>query len=229
LLPPRGNTERVVESTVASAASTGKVCLQMNIQTKLISFVVASAVSVGCAAQTPEQASDESNAAVSADVEGNATCSPERANGAVADGPKALLDTIAWSEGTAGRGSDGYNVIVGFQFATDCTRHPDRVVKLSKTLTSSAAGRYQFLFDTWNSLGFGAFFPENQQKAGLKLVTRRGVTVPADRAMTATEFSNALSRLSYEWASLPPSRYGQSAHTMAAERAEYCKNAGCDQ
>ncbi len=45
--------------------------------------------------------------------------------------------------------------------------------------------------------------------------------------MTASEFSNAMSRLSYEWASLPPGRYGQPVKTQSQMRNDYCSNAGC--
>jgi len=45
--------------------------------------------------------------------------------------------------------------------------------------------------------------------------------------MTATEFSNAMSKLSYEWASLPPGRYGQPNKSMTQMRSTYCAAAGC--
>jgi muramidase (phage lysozyme) len=200
--------------------------------TRLASRLLALALLVtpvaGCASEAPpEEEAAAAEDALSGGVPGNATCSPARAVGAVGTQPKALLDTIAWSEGTRGRGSDGYNVIVGYHYANDCTRHPNRLIRLSSSLSSTAAGRYQFLYGTWSSLGYPTFQPENQDRAGLKLVTRRGVSVPEGRPLSATEFSNALSRLSYEWASLPPNRYGQGVHTASAVRAEYCKNAGC--
>jgi len=55
----------------------------------------------------------------------------------------------------------------------------------------------------------------------------RKVTVPQTRAMTATEFSNAMSKLSYEWASLPPGRYGQPTKTLSQMRSMYCGLTGC--
>lgn len=200
------------------------------IPARLFAVALVGASALGCATETvpDEESADEAAALTNkGGTPGGASCSPERAEGVLHEGPKALMDTIAWSEGTRGRGSDGYNVIVGYKYATDCTRHPNRLIRLSSTLSSTAAGRYQFLYRTWNSLGLANFMPENQDRGGFKLVTRRGVTVPTERAMTATELSNALSKLSYEWASLPPNRYGQGVHSASAVRAEYCRNAGC--
>ena len=202
--------------------------MKTSITANLLAATLAIVSATGCASETtPEESGDGQEALTGSGKPGNETCAPARATGAVARQPKALLDTIAWSEGTRGRGSDGYNVIVGYQYAADCSRHPNRLVHLSKTLSSTAAGRYQFLYRTWNTLGVSTFYPDNQDRGGLKLVTRRGVSVPSDRPLTATEFSNALSRLSYEWASLPPNRYGQGGHTASSVRAEYCRNAGC--
>ena len=62
----------------------------------------------------------------------------------------------------------------------------------------------------------------------MKLVSRRGANVPSGRPLTATEFVNVMDRISYEWASLPPGRYGQPSYSMSATRAKYCAFAGCD-
>lgn len=153
------------------------------------------------------------------------TCSPERAVGAVGRYGRALLDAIAWAEGTRGAGGkDGYNVLFSFKTTTSCKDHPRRTI--CSGICSSAAGRYQFLSTTWDGLKLPTFEPENQDKGGLVLVGRRGVAVPGNRPMTATEFHNAMSRLSYEWASLPPGRYGQPVKTESQLRADYCAHAG---
>lgn len=65
----------------------------------------------------------------------------------------AFLDMLAVSEGTAGHGDDGYNVLVGGDLFHGYDRHPNVLVTLnSKGLKSTAAGRYQFLRRTWASL-----------------------------------------------------------------------------
>jgi muramidase (phage lysozyme) len=154
------------------------------------------------------------------------SCSPSRAVGAVGAKERILLDTIAFAEGTRGRGQDGYNVEFTYVYFNDCTRHP-RQLQRSGGLSSDAAGRYQFLSTTWDGLGYATFTPDNQDRGAMKLVRGRGASVPNDRSMTATELGNVLDRISHEWASLPPGRYGQPNYSYAQIRTEYCRIAGC--
>ncbi len=59
---------------------------------------------------------------------------------------KAFLDTISFSEGTYGKGDDGYNVLVGGSFFDGYDDHPRISVYLpSLNIHSTAAGRYQLL------------------------------------------------------------------------------------
>jgi lysozyme len=155
------------------------------------------------------------------------TCAPSFATGAVPTKHRAMLDTIAYTEGTAGScGQDGYNTGYAYHCFTSCTRHPN-IAWTAGSWTSTAAGRYQFLYRTWTALGLGPFSPKNQDVGAMKLISNRGVTLPTTRALTATEFSNAMKKLSYEWASLPYSPYGQPTVTLARARAKYCSFAGC--
>lgn len=159
------------------------------------------------------------------------TCQPSRAAGAVSAPQKALHDVIAWAEGTRGRSRDGYDVMFAFEIAASCVSHPNVCTKFGSTC-STAAGRYQFLHRTWTAAAsardLDTFEPENQERAAEYLIsTVRRVSVPQDRAMTASELANAMEKLSYEWASLPPARYGQSAKSPADVRATYCSFAGC--
>ena len=161
----------------------------------------------------------------------NETCDPDRADGAVNDFQKALHDSIAWAEGTKDHAKDGYNVMFSFKLFSSCQKHPNQCLKFGSSC-STAAGRYQFLTGTWNSVkaakSLPDFEPESQEKGAQYLVkTVRKVTVPGDRPMTAAEFSNAMSKLSWEWASLPPGRYGQPNKTQAQMRNMYCSLAGC--
>jgi muramidase (phage lysozyme) len=121
---------------------------------------------------------------------------------------RALLDTIARAEGTAG--SDGYRTMFTGRLFGDLSRHP-RQLNSSNGLSSDAAGRYQFLSTTWDGvakqLGLSDFSPASQDRAALELVRRRGVD--PDAPLT----KEALNKLAPEWASLPTmagkSYYGQ--------------------
>ncbi|MBX3208382.1 MAG: glycoside hydrolase family 104 protein [Labilithrix sp.] len=167
--------------------------------------------------ETVESTSDELSAG---------SCAPSGAAGVVPKKHRALLDTIAYAEGTRGRGQDGYNVTFAYRYFSSCAKHPNMKV-CSGRYCSTAAGRYQFLTGTWKGLGYSSFSPANQDRGGMKLISRRGANIPTGRALTATEFANTMNRISYEWASLPPGRYGQPSYSMAATRKKYCSFAGC--
>ena len=175
----------------------------------------------GCAAPSGDESEDEDVESTSQEVAGG-TCEAYVAQGVVPSKHRALLDTIAYTEGTRGRGKDGYNVTFAYRYFSSCAKHPNMRV-CSGRYCSTAAGRYQFLKTTWDGLGMPTFTPDNQDKGAMKLVSRRGVTAATGRAMTATEFTNAMNRLSYEWASLPPGRYGQPVYSMTATRREDCR------
>jgi muramidase (phage lysozyme) len=159
------------------------------------------------------------------------TCAAKRAEGVVNEYEKALHDTIAFAEGTRNRSNDGYDIIFGGRTTSTCARHPNICVPFQNTC-STAAGRYQFLSRTWNSIsnakGYATFEPENQERGAAYLVASvRKATVPSDRALTASEFTNVITKLSYEWASLPPGQYGQPIKTMSELRSFYCGLVQC--
>ncbi len=162
---------------------------------------------------------------------GGGTCAPSRGQGVVSRYQKALHDAIAYAEGTRNYAKDGYNVMFSFKLFDSCQAHPNRCQPFGNRC-STAAGRYQFLTTTWNSVkgarSLSSFEPENQERGAAYLISStRRVVVPQDRPLTATEFSNAMSKLSWEWASLPPGRYGQPNRSMAQMRSTYCSYAGC--
>jgi muramidase (phage lysozyme) len=159
------------------------------------------------------------------------SCDPERAVGAVGEYDKALHDSIAYAEGTRDYAKDGYNVMFSHKLFDSCHAHPNTCVKFGNSC-STAAGRYQFQIKTWNAVksakDLESFEPEDQERAAAYLVgTVRHVTVPEDRPMTASEFSNAMTKLSWEWAALPPGQYGQPSKSMSQMRSMYCALAGC--
>lgn len=184
---------------------------------------------VGCASGSTE--SEDLSSTESAQTEATA-CDPARGVGAVNRFEKALHDSIAFAEGTEGRGGkDGYNVGYAYKLFASCARHPN-VNTCAGSYCSTASGRYQFLTSTWNetarAINAPNFEPENQERGAQHLVLKvRKAIVPDNRALTATEFSNVMKKISWEWASLPPGRYGQPMKTEATMRADYCRNVTC--
>lgn len=131
----------------------------------------------------------------------------------------AFLDMLAWSEGTSTilESDDGYNVIVGGALFTDYRDHPRQFVRLPRYgITSSAAGRYQFLARTWDAIvrvyGFrGRFIPEAQDLAAIKLLMECG----AYRLIQQGRIADAVAKAAPIWASLPGAGYGQREHKLA--------------
>ena len=135
---------------------------------------------------------------------------PKPANGKggpITKQQKAFLDMIAVPEGTSA--SNGYRVMfTGKLFDNGYVDHP-RKFNYANGLKSDAAGRYQFLSTTWDmckqALNLPDFSPESQDRAALYLIRNRGALLYVE----AGDIVAACNRVSYEWASLPPGRYGQ--------------------
>jgi muramidase (phage lysozyme) len=123
------------------------------------------------------------------------------------------LDAIAYAEGTDRNltGDNGYNVIFGGGTFKDLSRHPDRVIS-GGGYSSAAAGRYQFMPDTWKGtaakLGLKDFGPAAQDLAAVQLMKQRGID-----PYSAPFNPQNIAKLAPEWASLPTlagkSYYGQ--------------------
>ena len=182
---------------------------------------------MGCAGEVENE--PEESAMSEAELGQGPTCSPRRAEGAVNRYEKALHESIAYAEGTKGRQNDGYSITYAYRTFTTCTRHPNMRITAGG-YTSTAAGRYQYLYRTWGDVSRGAnlrsFEPENQEKAAAWSIRHRGVTVPTSTQLTRAQFSVAMRKLSLEWASLPGSPYGQPRRTEASLWAEYCEALG---
>ena len=126
----------------------------------------------------------------------------------------AFLDMIAHSEGTAGKGDDGYNVIVGGKLFDTYADHPRVLVHLRPGLASTAAGRYQLLerfFDSYKAqLDLADFSPANQDLIALRQIKECGALEDVKAGQTAVR---SCARI---WASLPGSPYGQRTNEMEA-------------
>lgn len=133
----------------------------------------------------------------------------------------AFLDTIAVSEGTAGKGDDGYNVMVGGSLFTSYADHPTTKIFLERyRIWSSAAGRYQFISATWQELKaklkLHDFEPVSQDEACVQLLKDCG----AYSRIVAGDFDGAVRAAAQTWASFPGAGYGQHEN-----RLDYLRNA----
>lgn len=125
----------------------------------------------------------------------------------------AFLDMLAHAEiGPAllERSDDGYNVLVGGRLFPDYARHPRILVSLPRYgISSTAAGRYQFLARTWDDLtaqlGLKDFSPESQDRAAVRMFSWAG----ALEQIKAGKIAEAIERCRKLWASLPGAGYGQ--------------------
>jgi len=112
---------------------------------------------------------------------------------------KPILDTIAYTEGTAASTSNnGYDLLVGFGKIANWTDtytkgHPKVAVNIPSIGTSStAAGRYQFLKNTWKGRGDLVFNKANQDLIGWKLVQAKQAAKSSYEVAKAQISSNSI-------------------------------------
>ena len=122
---------------------------------------------------------------------------------------------IAFAEGTAGRGQDGYDILFGGGTFDSYAVHPRVRVPFRNTY-STAAGRYQILSRTWdglvNKLGLQDFTPASQDAAAVELIRERG----ALRDVQAGRVVTAINKVAKVWASLPGAGYNQPERQLTA-------------
>lgn len=132
---------------------------------------------------------------------------------------KAALDLIAYTEGTLGVSQNGYDVIVTFKTINGWTVDTNIVHGGSDWKQnfggdySTAAGRYQFLYDTWLGLHGDKNVPlnkANQDAACVKLINKRLAqnytsteSVSISELTDRKKFDIFLQKCAPEWASLP--------------------------
>jgi lysozyme len=146
---------------------------------------------------------------------------------------KAFRDVIAYSEGTDKPSvqlshNHGYDVIVGGSLFTDYSHHPRKLVKLPRyNISSTAAGRYQFIWPTWKALAqrlhLQDFSPVSQDAGCDELLRECGAAPMLDQG----KFDDACYRANKIWASLPGSPYGQRTEKIATLRAIFRAAGGC--
>ena len=127
---------------------------------------------------------------------------------------KAFLDMIAVSEGTAGKGDDGYNVIVGGALFESYDDHPRKLVWIRPGLASTAAGRYQLLkryYDAYKKqLNLPNFSPLSQDLIAIQQIRERGALQDVEMGYITI----AIDKVKNIWASLPGAGYGQHENKL---------------
>jgi muramidase (phage lysozyme) len=139
---------------------------------------------------------------------------------------KAFLDMIAHSEGTLGRGDDGYNVLVGGKLFTSYADHPRILVDLGHGLKSTAAGRYQILaryYDAYRKLlHLPDFGRSSQDVIATKMIREQDAMADVE----AGRFDAAVQKCANIWASLPGAGYGQHENKLVDLRSAYTRAGG---
>ncbi len=129
------------------------------------------------------------------------------------------LSVVAYAEGTG----SCYDDMFSYKKFSSFVDHPNQCQSFGQSC-STAAGRYQMLYATWKRmqklLNLDSFEPAAQDRAALALFAYRGFTTAA-RPLSLIEFRIALEQISWEWASLPPGRYGQGFHSEAELWQQY--------
>lgn len=135
---------------------------------------------------------------------------------------KPFLDMLSKSEGTYGKGDNGYNIIVGGQTFESYDTHPDVKVWIARINDySTAAGRYQIIHPTFLRLcekyGYSDFTPDTQDMMALHLISEASALDDVDEG----RFNDAVVKCAHIWASLPGAGYGQHENALNNLRAAY--------
>lgn len=130
----------------------------------------------------------------------------------VIDNPnvRSFLDMISAAEGTT---KHGYNTLFGGGRFDSLADHPRTLFDFTETTgaknKTSAAGRYQFLSNTWDEqakkLGLPDFSPQSQDLATINLLRERGILPDVLKG----DWQTAVNKAGPIWASLPSSPYPQ--------------------
>lgn len=154
---------------------------------------------------------------------------------------RAFLQAIAWCEGTAGQ-SDPYRVCYAYSHVVqDLREHPAvsgewkgerltdsqcRGAGYGPGCVSTAAGKYQLIRPTWesvrNRLRLPDFSPASQDAAAVQLLRQCGAY---DRIVSG-DIVGAIARARSTWASLPGANYAGQGMRSQAYVAQAFRDAG---
>lgn len=141
---------------------------------------------------------------------------------------QAFMDMTSLSEGT--NAPDGYNYLFGsspendLRF-TDFSHHPN-MHEPFRGGYSSAAGKWQILYETWEAIqakyNLPDFSPHSQDIACAELISERNVL----QHIMDGDFEIALKACANTWASLPGAPYSQPTHTVEMATNWYTQAGG---
>lgn len=128
---------------------------------------------------------------------------------------RKFLDVIASAEGV----KHGYNTIFGNERFSNLSAHPNVKKQFRQTdgkmNITTAAGRYQFINDTWAGLvgryGLKDFSPQSQDIGAIGLLIQNG----ALPYVLKGDYRTAIRKSGGTWASLPSSPYAQPKRSQA--------------
>lgn len=122
---------------------------------------------------------------------------------------RAFLSLIQHTEGTD-KYINPYKVMFTGKIFNDLSKHPN-TLNVSGRYRSTAAGAYQFLKRTYDSLKMSDMQPLTQDLAAIQLIKNAG----AYNDVINGNFQTAVKKCASTWASLPTSPYGQPTKKMS--------------
>jgi len=130
---------------------------------------------------------------------------------------------IQYAEGTIG--VNAYRMMYGGSLLNDYSMHPN--IAITKwSITSTAAGAYQFLYSTWmelqTTLGLHDFSPSSQDRAAIELIKNKGALADVLNG----KIVSAIYKCRKIWASFPGAGYGQSEKRIETLLQFYIKTGG---
>jgi muramidase (phage lysozyme) len=161
--------------------------------------------------------------ASAADTRTMGVLGPVRLGTPVVGTPKLNANARAWLATISAGGFEGasYNTYYGGGSFDNSKGHPMRVVRPRGGIASSAAGRYQFMPDTWTDLHGGKnppMTPARQDTGAYQLALNRGVDLN-----TAPPTAENVRKLSPVWAALPKSATGGAGYYKGQGGAGYAR------
>ena len=152
-----------------------------------------------------------------------ATMGSVRLGAPVVGTPRLNANARAWLAAISAGGFEGasYNTYYGGGSFDNTKGHPMRVVRPSGGIASSAAGRYQFMPDTWTGLHGGKnppMTPARQDTGAYQLALNRGVDLN-----TAPPTVENVRKLSPVWAALPKNATGGAGYYKGQGGAGYAR------